>query len=107
MNKLTQRLRHHVSGAIARGEAEPVRAMRFMTLDEFRATGRDVANLEEFNECDQGPGRVYAGDCTIALDVEGWCCTISNDSRMGTLADMEAFLFDWARDARDLYVAQE
>lgn len=34
-NDPRDRLRHHVTGAIERGEAEPIREVRAMTLDEM------------------------------------------------------------------------
>ena len=82
-----------------------------LTLEEFRATGHDVADLREALE-DSGqfdgadgpmPGRVYAGDCYIEEnagpqgkyhETQPYFCTIANDSRGGTLQEMEAFLYE-------------
>jgi hypothetical protein len=85
-------------------------ASRKMTLDEFRATGRYVPDLREVPhsgiESDApAPGRVYGRSGIFYIeDARGpgnqteWCCTIGNDSRLGTLAAMEEFLWDFAKD---------
>lgn len=69
-----------------------------LTLEQFRATGRDVADLETIDDIGgagvSGPGRVYVHNLYIEGSPSlGWCCTISNDSRMGSLAEMETFLY--------------
>jgi hypothetical protein len=71
-----------------------------MTLDEFRATGRDVADLAAFNTLDcqgfQGPGRVYVDDLAIEGTPDRWYLTIGNDSRSDNLEALERVLYDWA-----------
>jgi hypothetical protein len=80
-----------------------------MTLEQFRATGRDVEDLRAVLELAEqfdgpSPGRVYAGGGYIERFGAAWCCTIANDSRSGGLANMEAFLYEWAVDECDLRV---
>lgn len=64
-----------------------------MTLEQFRATGRDVADLREalgdvWDEV--RPGRVYAGNLHIeGSESAGWCLTIYNES--------------WAYDPLEVY----
>ena len=78
-------------------------------LNEFRATGRDCADLEAAG-CETGApegeppraGRIYGPeDSGLHIDGEpgAYCLTIENDSHMGALADLEAELFQWALDS--------
>lgn len=72
-----------------------------MTLDQFRASGRDVANLgaELDDECVDGvPGRVYAHEAGPYIERfgEGWLLTLGNCQFEEPLADLEARLYDWA-----------
>jgi hypothetical protein len=84
-----------------------------MTLEEFRATGRDVANLDDapHHLAVEGPGRVYVYDGGPFIerwkdDRHGiappngptWLLTIGRDSWDGELPKLEAILFDWAKD---------
>ena len=73
-----------------------------MTLDEFRATGRDVADLGAIDDAQgfTGPGRAYLDDGLFIeriLPVERWCVTIGNDQRMTAyLARAERWLYEFA-----------
>jgi hypothetical protein len=83
--------------------------LRPMTLEEWAATGRDVEDVDVALDlkCDEHvPGRVYAGGTyMVRADVAGgWCCTISNESRIGTLAELEPWLFEFAMAECDLKV---
>lgn len=74
-----------------------------MTLDEFRATGRDVADLGAIEHCAaqemSGPGRVYL-DPEWPLVIErvrgDWCVTIGNSQRVASLATLERDLYEFA-----------
>lgn len=89
---------------------------KILTLEEFRATGRDAdvgALTAGYSDPDNAiieddehrAGRVYAGGCYLEENegpqgkyhaTEPYYCTIGNDSRGGTLAEMEEFLYnDW------------
>lgn len=81
---------------------------RFLTLTEFRATGRDVnqAELEEAAGTDLGGnegGRVYVGSLYIeraerSASADGcWCLVIMNESWLGPLRTLEALLYAYAR----------
>lgn len=82
---------------------QPARAdPPFMTLSEFRASGREVNHreLEEVAGTDLGHeqgGRVYAGRCYIEHYADEWALTIMNDSWTGPLKTLEAILYDFAR----------
>lgn len=77
----------------------------FMTLTEFRASGRDVdadqlaevAGLDDFED----GGRVYAQHFYIERSPKmagtEWCLNISNQSWIGELAPLEAILYGYAR----------
>lgn len=75
----------------------------FMTLSEFRASGREVNNEDlakvagmEFDH-NQG-GRVYAyNNVYIEHYADEWCLTIMNDSWTGPLKTLEAILYGFAR----------
>lgn len=73
-----------------------------MTLEEFRATGRDVANLADEDLCIEGPGRVYlyCGGPYIERAEDGkWLLTIFNDSTLSAdIAPLEVELYEFARD---------
>lgn len=76
-----------------------------MTLDQFRATGRDVADIvaelpHAAGYTEPGtPGRIYDGDCYIEGTPEtGWTLTIHNTiMRSGayTLAELEHELYEF------------
>lgn len=74
-----------------------------MTLDEFRATGRDVPDLgaiEHIAASGIGAGRVYL-DGLLYIErgpVTGrtWYLTIGNGQYVGNLADMERKLHEFA-----------
>jgi hypothetical protein len=81
-----------------------------MNIEEFRATGRDVPDLNVYG-CTPGadersPGRLYAGNTYIEqVNQKGgkWLLTISNDSWLtNDLTDLEVRLYDWARTECDL-----
>jgi len=75
-----------------------------MTIDEFRATGRDVADLStiEHIACsgiESGAGRTYMDDQLFIEHGEisgAWHLTLGNAQLLGSLADMERKLYDWA-----------
>jgi hypothetical protein len=73
-----------------------------MTLKEFRASGRDVADLATNEHLAaqelRGPGRIYAEDLVIEGTPAQWCLTIENDSRCGSLPALEEALYRWAVD---------
>lgn len=74
----------------------------FMTLTEFRASGREVNHreLEEVAGTDLGHeqgGRAYVGRCYIEHYADEWCLTIMNDSWTGPLQTLEAILYGFAR----------
>ena len=73
--------------------------MNTMTLEQFRATGRDVADLQTVdpNAFDApSPGRVYAGDLYIEYaGGEGAFLTLGNEQLVGTLEELEAELYDF------------
>jgi hypothetical protein len=85
--------------------------MKFLSLPEFRATGRDVgpAELEEAAGTElEGNigGRVY-GDGHLYIEryngaggslAYGACLTIMNESWVGDLTTLEALLYAFARD---------
>jgi hypothetical protein len=89
--------------------------MTSMTLDQFRATGRDCDDLGTMND-DEGMdgriGRVYCDVLTIERPNEtwptearqqceaegGWYLQIGNCEWFGSLADLEARLYEFARD---------
>lgn len=82
-----------------------------MTLDEFRATGRDVPDLGAIPHCAaqemSGPGRVYL-DSDWPLVIEQlprracsagpvrWCLTIGSHQRVASLAVLERDLYEFA-----------
>lgn len=79
-----------------------------MTLDEFRASRAYHADLrlhpsEWLADCyadnarDCG-GYVYCNDLVIdgPDDTGDFCCTIGNESRLGTLHELEAWLYEFA-----------
>lgn len=76
---------------------------RFLTLTEFRATGRDVdqATLEEAagTDLDGGAGgRLYVGNLYIERGTDKvWGLTIMNDSWVAPLRTLEALLYAYAR----------
>lgn len=80
-----------------------------MTIEQFRATGRDVADLgaevgEEFFE-GLTAGRVYLteGGPYIERDGDKWALTIENQSWAGEeLAMLEEHLFDWCQTSGHL-----
>lgn len=81
-----------------------------MTLDQFRATGTDCADLGETlgDEClAWSPGRIYDSGLYIEHWTDGrsgiapphgptWLLTLFNEQWCGDLADMEQRLYQWA-----------
>jgi hypothetical protein len=72
-----------------------------MTLAQFRASGRDVADLgEEITGMDlEGvPGRIYAhhGGPYIERHGGGWLLTLANDQWDDPLESLEALLYEWS-----------
>lgn len=80
--------------------------IREMTLHEFRATGRDVADLQtalptnEFYDSGKPrPGRVYLDNCYIEKSdkpEKPYYLMIDHDEYEGALADLEVALYEWA-----------
>lgn len=78
----------------------------YLTLTQFRATGRDVNDQELAQATGQGidsvspdGGRVYAGDRYIELDGHNkWFLTLGNRSWYGELKTLEASLYAHARE---------
>lgn len=70
-----------------------------MTLDEFRATGRDVQDVTKvhgWESFDAAAGRVYHGDLVIeGTEAEGWCLTVGGDTKTGKLPALESELYDY------------
>jgi hypothetical protein len=95
---------------------------RKMTLAEFRASGVSVEDLSTdprtmaiFWGDGVTPGRIYAGGTYLEQNhgpqgihhpTEPYYCTIWNDSRGGTLEEMEAFLYEWAVKEYELTVTE-
>lgn len=72
-----------------------------MTLDEFRATGRDVGDLSEYDTLEaqglSGPGRVYEQElCLEGTAANGYHLTIGNESFTAPLRFLEERLYEWA-----------
>jgi hypothetical protein len=71
-----------------------------MTFEEFRASGRDVANLDDapHHLAIEGPGRVYCydGGPFIQRTPYGWHLHIERDEWDGRLSQLEPILFEWA-----------
>lgn len=76
---------------------------KLLTFAEFRASGRDVADVRRLlpDQYDaRTPGRIYAGQLVIE-DSQGassgrWMLTISNGSRCSNqLKTLERELYDW------------
>ena len=67
-----------------------------LTLEQFRATGQDCADLRALMEVEHDealPGRTYANNCYIeGSESAGWSLTISNMGFHGTLATLESYL---------------
>lgn len=88
---------------VTQAGAAPSEPFPFMTLTEFRASGREVNNaeLEEIAGTDLGHnqgGRVYAhGYLYVEHYADEWCLTIMNDSWTGPLQTLEAILYGYAR----------
>lgn len=88
--------------------------MAIMTLEQFAATGRDIADLETIME-GQGlegvPGRAYT-DHNLWIErweddrfgkgppngEPTWLLTLHNDQFEGDLATLEPLLYQWAID---------
>lgn len=74
-----------------------------LTLEQFKATGRDVPDISQYSECAQpAAGRVYMDG---TLSIEGhpgeWLLVIGNQQTMGTGDEpgwLESQLYDWAKD---------
>lgn len=80
-----------------------------MTLDEFRATGRDVPNLGAIEHIaasgQSGPGRTYLDNYLFIEQLPRracstgparWCLTIGNSQRVASLAVLERDLYEFA-----------
>lgn len=85
-----------------------------MTLNQFRATGRNVENLAQYFKDDifqpGASGRVYAGEGWIEhVDGECWSLRIANCEWMDSLAVCESILYLWActECGPDLGMSQE
>lgn len=74
-----------------------------LTLEQFKATGRDVPDISLYNGCGQpADGRIYMDG---TLSIEGhpgeWLLVIGNQQTMGTGDEpgwLESQLYDWAKD---------
>lgn len=86
----------------AKATPAPLRSetlMSALTLEQFRATGRDVPNLDQALPGEfwgERPGRIYAGPTVIEQYGDQWCCTIDNKSTVGELNELESSLYEWA-----------
>ena len=81
-----------------------------MTLDEFRATGRDVPDLGAIGHIaasgvESGAGRTYLDDTLFIEQLPRracstgpvrWCLTIGNHQRVASLATLERDLYEFA-----------
>lgn len=80
-----------------------------MTLDEFRATGRNVPDLGAIDHIaasgQSGPGRTYLDDTLFieqlprrvcSVGPVRWCLTIGNSQRVASLATLERDLYEFA-----------
>lgn len=67
-----------------------------MSFEEFIATRRFVPCLAvEFRDADEIPGFVYADGFYVELHPDGQhYVLVGNQERVGSLADMERFLWD-------------
>ncbi len=78
-------------------------ATELMTLDAFRATGRDVIDLGveiPGMDLEGQSGRVYLyeGGPYLMLQVDGqWSLIIGRDEWWEPLEDLEVRLYDWAK----------
>jgi hypothetical protein len=86
--------------------------MTTMTIDQFRATGVDCDDLGPATGDESvagSPGRTYLGTLHIERwddDRHGiappngptWLLILGSVQRNGALADLEADLYEWARD---------
>ncbi|MDB6013640.1 MAG: hypothetical protein JWL65_5890 [Gammaproteobacteria bacterium] len=73
--------------------------MNALTLEQFRATGRNVPNVDEALPGEfwgEGPGRIYAGPTVIEQYGDQWRYMIENESIVGELNELESSLYEWA-----------
>ena len=76
-----------------------------LTLEQFRATGRDVPDISLYSGSAQSAeGRVYM-DGTLSIErfndgtgTKKWLLVIGNDEDVGSLSALEARLYDWGKD---------
>lgn len=76
-----------------------------LTLEQFRATGVDVADITDYNGANNDPGlgwpgRVYMdGTLNIERVGDGWVLTIGNEQYdYDAVEPLEKILYDWAKD---------
>lgn len=72
-----------------------------MTLEQFRATGRDVDDLAAEHpglDLDGIAGRIYVGPSGpyVERHDDGWHLILGNSEYVGSLAELEPLLYDWA-----------
>lgn len=75
-----------------------------MTLEEFRATGRDVADFGAIDDAQgfTGPGRAYLDDGLFIERIADigdykWCLTVGSDQRLyALLGNAEDALYQFA-----------
>lgn len=79
---------------------EQFRAERVYNPD-LRTAVSDISDVYDMQD-DECPGYVYPGLLVIdgAEGGEQFCCTIANDSRLGTLAELEEWLFEYGQSER-------
>jgi hypothetical protein len=80
-----------------------------MTFDEFKASGKNVSNLHDYNDFCEGPGRVYCNgalviQCTANWDGEckksgKWFLSVrSQQYQSDDLEELEKELYEFAVD---------
>ena len=74
----------------------------FMTVEQFRATGRDVVDLGAEipgQDLEGQSGRIYHGGAYLMLQVDGqWSLILGNEEYWEPLWALEERLYLWARD---------
>jgi hypothetical protein len=69
-----------------------------LTIEQFRASGRNVADLGPIlsDDCfDGSPGRVYLSSFYICGTEGDWNLILERDEYQGDLRDLEVRLYDW------------
>ncbi len=74
-------------------------AKQMITLEAFRATGRDTTDLSEATNDSShvgAPGRVYVDALVIERKDDAWWLLLGRDEWTAPLPDLELRLYDWA-----------